>query len=225
MRDTHEPSRPTEWCYDLEDLPLREDELKRTQLVQQVVSALHEHNVRERVVARREIEELQAVIEHARGKKDMHKFIKEHIHVLARPLEGEYRWCIPQKALADSDNAPNFLLGQMGPLGLEWYGIELESPHTKPFIREGSPSATLSRALNRAAGWRTWLRNNIDYARRPIADGGLNLTDIGANIPYYIFIGRRKDLDDKKRERRRQLNRSMNVNICTYDWMMEVIGR
>jgi len=221
--DSPEPPEAVEGCYDLEDLPLRVEELRHVQLMHQMASALEEFDIKGREVTKQEVEQFRAVIEHARGKKDIQRFLWEHPHILAWRLDGENgRWCIPEKGVG-SEYAPDFLLAELGQIGLEWRGLELQSPHAKLFRKDGNPSAALNDAVRRVVDWRTWLRNNIDYARRPSENDGLNLIDISVDIPYYIFIGRQRDLNDNNRNRRRQMSKELKVQIHTYDWLIKTV--
>ena len=220
-----ETSTAAEWCFDLEDLPLRMEELRRVQLVHQLTPALNEFyiRIREGGISKQEADALRATIEHARGKRDIRRFLEKHPHILAQSLDGEDdKWCIPEKRLG-SECAPDFLLAELSSIGLEWCGVELESPHAKLFKKNGDPSSSLTHAVRQATDWRTWLRNNIDYARRPRDKNGLNLIDIDSNLPFYILIGSRRGLDDRNRERRHNMNKDLNIQIHTYDWLIEVV--
>jgi hypothetical protein len=68
--------------------------------------------------------------------------------------------------------------------------IELESPNERAFTKAGLPGKKLAEALKQVRDWRTWLTDNVAYARNE-----LGLKDIDASCPSYVVIGRRGSLD------------------------------
>jgi hypothetical protein len=69
--------------------------------------------------------------------------------------------------------------------------------------------------------WRNWLENNLDQAQRPKAKKGLGLHDIKRMSQALVLVGRRSripDTDDAKRQEYRQSN---DIQIHTYDWLLE----
>ncbi|HYJ86644.1 MAG TPA: hypothetical protein VEW46_11350 [Pyrinomonadaceae bacterium] len=63
-----------------------------------------------------------------------------------------------------------------------------------------------------------------NYAAIPRIEGGLGLTDITANLPGLILIGRRKDIDESTKERRRQMANDLRIRIHSYDWLFSQGG-
>jgi hypothetical protein len=108
-------------------------------------------------------------------------------------------------------------------MGFEWAAVELESPHAPMFTRAGDPSRQLTHAIRQIQDWRAWLQRNQNYAARPIAEGGLGLTDIVAAIPGLILIGRRDSIDPATNERRRQMVNDLNIEIHSYDFLLGTI--
>ncbi len=211
------------WYVRERDKTFNEEERKQVKRAHKLAeTTLDEFKVHRWVVLDEDVGALHVTIENATCEEDIQQFLEEHPEILARHLgTGASRWCLPKKRLG-SEYVPDFLLAEVSSIGLEWLGVELENPNAILFNRRGDPSAALTHAIRQITDWRAWLKDNIDYARRPRDKNGLGLVDIDANLRCYILIGRRKDLSDMTRARRRQMNQDLRVNIHTYDWLAEV---
>ena len=89
--------------------------------------------------------------------------------------------------------------------------VELENPNQKVLTRGGLPAKKLAEALKQVRDWRTWLTDNVAYAR-----GELGLTDIEANCPAYVIIGRRSSLDRNQTMTYRALS-DERLTVMSYD--------
>jgi hypothetical protein len=67
--------------------------------------------------------------------------------------------------------------------------------------------------------WRTWLTDNVAYARNE-----LGLRDIEATCPAYIVIGRRASFDPKQAKTYRALS-SEGTTVMSYDRLRDLILR
>ncbi len=133
---------------------------------------------------------------------------------------GHGRWVLPQKRLG-AEYVPDFVVGERSSSGYEWQFVELQSPSARLFVSSsGRQSAQLDEGLRQISEWRRWLADNRDYARRPRSSNGLGLTDVSADDPGVLLIGREADLTDEDRQRRRQLAATYKVRIHTYDWLV-----
>jgi hypothetical protein len=133
---------------------------------------------------------------------------------------GHGRWVIPQKALG-AEYKPDFIIGEKDSDGFYWQAVELESHNAKCFTKKGDYTKELTHAIKQVEDWRSWIRDNIDYARREKNQNGLGLTDIVADLPGLIIIGRRKDLLNENKYKRRDIGNRLNIKIHTYDWLYE----
>lgn len=79
----------------------------------------------------------------------------------------------------------------------------------------------LNHAIRQITDWRAWLKSNQAYASRPRSENGLGLTNIDSNIKGLILIGRRATIDSETNARRRQLVQDMNIEIHSYDYLLE----
>ncbi len=126
---------------------------------------------------------------------------------------------LPQKRLG-AEYVPDFVFAERSSSGFEWQFIELQGPDARLFAwSSGRQSEQLDEGLRQISEWRRWLADNRDYARRPRSSNGLGLTDVSAEDPGVLLIGREADLTDDDRHRRRQLDGTYNVRIHTYDWL------
>ena len=101
------------------------------------------------------------------------------------------------------------------------FAVELESPQRPLFNRSGDPSRYLWHAIRQIVDWRVWLDMNRDYATRPPDQDGLGLEDINSSVAGLIVIGRRSQLDASRKAFRRALGSQLNIEIHTYDWLLE----
>ena len=85
--------------------------------------------------------------------------------------------------------------------------------------KAGLPAKKLAEALKQVRDWRTWLADNVAYAR-----GELGLKDIEANCPAYVIIGRRGSLDPKQVKTYRALSTEANT-VMSYDRLLEQMNR
>jgi hypothetical protein len=114
--------------------------------------------------------------------------------VLLTPLApaGGTIWCLDRPRLG-SEFVPDFLLATITSVGFRWTLIELESPPERPLTRAGLPANKLADALRQVRDRRTWLTDNVAYARAE-----LGLKDIDSACTAFIVIGRRAGLDPKQ---------------------------
>lgn len=158
----------------------------------------------------------------AKRESDLQQYLEEHPELLIQYLRGGHgRWVVPKKRLG-SEFIPDFMLAEKSSLGTEWYAVELESPSSCFFNKNGDPSKTLNHAIRQIIDWRMWLKNNLDYASRKKTENGLGLTDIDGTVRGLILMGRRSILDAHSIQRRRQLGKELDIEIHTYDWLADI---
>ncbi len=89
------------------------------------------------------------------------------------------------------------------------------------FNKNGDPCRYLNHAIKQVRDWKDWLKNNLDAARKLRQDKGLGLVGIEPELECLILIGRRRDLNESLSDARRRMNREINGEIRTYDWLIE----
>ena len=177
-----------------------------------------------RIVAGREpapeiVDDFGRVLGDAADERPLQTFLSS-FPILLAPLAapGGTIWCLDQPRLG-SEFVPDFLIATVTSVGFRWAMVELESPNEKTLTRAGLPAKKLAEALKQIRDWRTWLTDNVAYGR-----GELGLTDIDANCPAYVVIGRRGNLDPKQIRTYRALSTALTT-VMSYDRLLEQMNR
>ena len=164
-----------------------------------------------------------AVLERATNEHSIQEFLEANPAFLLTPLVAHHRgWVIPQKRLG-SEHITDFLACGLSSLGLQWLAIEIESPVERLFTQKGDPTAPLTHAIRQISDWREWLTSNLSYARNPKELSGLGLRNITAEVPGLILMGRSSSTDASTHHRRQRLSIDLNINIRTYDYLIDAV--
>lgn len=165
------------------------------------------------------VDDFERVLSDARDERSLQEFLASFPTLLTplAPIGGSV-WCLDRPRFG-SELIPDFLLASITSVGFRWAMIELESPNEPALTRAGLPAKKLAEALKQIRDWRTWLTDNVAYAR---AERGL--TDIEANCPAYVVIGRRVGLDPKQVKTYRALSTD-GVTVMSYDRLVEQMRR
>ena len=157
------------------------------------------------------IGEFERVLADAVDESHLQRFLAS-APVLLGPLAppGRTYWCFDRPRLG-AEFVPDFLLASDTSAGFRWIAIELESPTVKALTKAGLPARALANALGQIRDWRTWLTDNVAYARQE-----RGLTDIDADCEAIVVIGRRSSLDPKQIKRYRALS-SGGTAVMSYD--------
>ena len=152
----------------------------------------------------------------------MHCFLENNPKFLVQALSGGHGRYQLSKPRLGGEYVPDFLVAQMSSIGLEWFAVELESPKKEAHRQDGLQTSDLTQAIGQIRNWRSWLMNNIGYARRPEEQDGLGLIGIDNRVPGLILIGRRHESHPDYNEFRRQMIDRERIVIHSYDWLVEV---
>jgi hypothetical protein len=167
------------------------------------------------------ISALEECLRTAKNENDIQKFLKENPLFLIQHLGGGHgRWLIPKQRLG-AEFETDFIIGESSSKGFEWQAVELESPKVSMFNKKGDPTKELTHAIRQIQDWRAWLNRNQNYAARPKVEGGLGLTDIASTLPGLVLLGRRSSLNPSTNERRRQMVNDLNIDIHSYDFLVD----
>jgi hypothetical protein len=163
-----------------------------------------------------ELSGLSATLASASDEAPLQRFLATSPRILRSLLPSTSdAWLFDRPELG-SEFIPDFLLAYRNSLGYNWVLVELESPRQPPLTKRGRPGAKLNEALAQIRDWRTWLRENISYARDTLGFRGIH-----AEVPAYVLIGRRIHLDNKDLPRYRELSLSTGANIMSYDRLLD----
>ena len=160
-------------------------------------------------------------LDSATNENEIQEFLQAHPVLLALHLGGGHgRWVHPKPRFG-AEHVPDFVIGEKSSVGYEWKLVELESPLMPLFTKAGNPSRYLTHAIRQIDDWKVWLRTNQNYASRPKDQQGLGFTDIDLNVPGLILMGRRNAIDPATNDRRRQMMTKMNIEIHSYDFLLD----
>ena len=173
--------------------------------------------VTSREPARQTVEEFEIVLADAMDERPLQSFLATFPTLLGplAPPGGRY-YCLDRPRLG-AELVPDFLLASATSSGFRWLAIELESPITKALTRDGKPARKLADALLQIRDWRTWLTDNVAYARQE-----LGLKDIDGRCESIVLIGRRHVLDPKQVRQYRALS-SDGIVVMSYDRLNDAI--
>lgn len=177
----------------------------------------------ENVVSEDDIAELEAVLTAAEDERPIQKFLEENGHLLTALLGGNERYCLPQKRLG-GEYVPDFIIGDVDSLGVRWVLIELETSRSGMYLRNGLELDEKARKGNsQVIGWRNWLASNISYARQRRSENGLGLFDIREKADGVVLVGRRLQMPETNDAQRHESRQSNNIQIHSYDWLLETL--
>lgn len=168
-----------------------------------------------------DIDDFEEVINSSQDERPIQKFIEQKPQILTALLGGRNRFVIPQKRLG-SEFVSDFIIGDTDSLGVHWLLVELESPNVPMFLTDGKTlSAQARKGVNQILEWRIWLGDNIAYARNPRRANGLGLYDIREKTRAIVVVGNRLNLNEKNQAVRQNYRQDSNIEIHTYDWLVE----
>ena len=169
-----------------------------------------------------DVEELRDIVESAKDERPLQKFIEDHPTVLASLLGGHHgRYCVPRPRLRTA-YVPDFLVAGVDSVGVRWMLVELETPQSRVTLAKKNDLDKHARAgVAQVLEWREWLQNNLDYARRPLAAGGLGLADVRPRDEGLVLVGRRELLRPNHEQVRLQTREDRLIQVHTYDWLLE----
>ena len=177
-------------------------------------------SIYERITAQ-DVEKLISIINNSDREEDIQAFLASHPTFLTHHLGGgSGRYCIPKKNLGGMF-IPDFLIADLNSFGIKWCAVELKNPKTRMFNKNGNRSKDLNEAIRQIGNYRDWLKNNLNEARNPKQKMGHGLIGIEPELKCLILIGRRKDIDEGLDDTRIRMNREINGEIRTYDWLIE----
>ena len=163
-----------------------------------------------------------ALLETDPHEPEVHQFLAYNPQILVQTLSGGHGRYHISKPRFGSELVPDFVIAEASSIGVEWNLVELESPRLKVERKDGLPTQNVNHAIGQIRDWRTWLMNNINYARRPNRQSGLGLVGIDPRAAGIIIIGRRQEHSERYNEFRRAMIDKERIVIHSYDWLLDV---
>lgn len=165
------------------------------------------------------VKKLETIVENGVSENELQKHIEKHPFILSQ-LFAHCRYVFPKVALGIQYET-DFMCLETPSSGKEWIGVELEIPNKNVITKTGRKTAELEHAIQQIRDWRTWVTENLSYARQEKEKNGLGLIDIIPRFYGYVIIGRRKNFNEKFNELRRQIQRDELITIRSWDGVIE----
>jgi hypothetical protein len=169
-----------------------------------------------------DIDALESVIDVAKNERPIQEFLQQRPWLLAALIGGQRKFCLSQKRLGHKF-IPDFILGGVDSLGVDWLLIEIETPRSGLYLKDGTDLDKYARkGVSQIDDWRNWLMDQIAYAQRPRSSGGLGLPNISNQSQGLVIVGRRnrrpKNMTDAKR---REMKARYGMKVHSYDWLLQ----
>lgn len=150
---------------------------------------------------------------------DYHKFLQNHPSIFLTSLDS---FLVISKLKLGSDYETDFVVVNEGySNGTEYELIEIESPHTKLFNKNGIPSAKFNAALQQIRDWKRWLIDNKSQFKKIFPTQNTKVIK-DSKLKFKIIIGRR-DNDIQSLEKRKQIEEENNIEIISFDRLTDLV--
>lgn len=169
------------------------------------------------------VAELASRVDSNASEPDLQSFLEAHPYILSQQFSHCHH-VFPKVRLGTQYEA-DFLCLDIPSSGYEWRAIELESPEKKVMTKAGRKTAQLEHALQQIRDWRSWVTQNLTYARNATSNNGLGLKDIQPHIYGYVIIGRRNSRPEGFNQIRAQVLRDEQLDIRSWDGIVEWAGK
>lgn len=172
----------------------------------------------------KDLERLRDVIDSASDERPIQRYLDAHPQLLASILSGSRRY-VRSKVRLGGKYETDYMLAEVDSAGFDWIYVELETPKSPVILKSGEDLHDKARTgVSQIKNWREWIADNLELARRPIAEDGLGLAGIRQRDAGLVLVGRRQSLYADPRNVRRQLREDARIYVRTYDWLIEAIG-
>ncbi len=191
---------------------------------------------------------VSSALDNAESERDAMEFFKRHAFLVLRAFEWGHNFecCVPEFRLGDQYRV-DFLTLSADSGSWHVTMIELESPKSRLYLKDGTPSKSLRFAQRQVSDWKNWSHANLTYIRQRFAAvlrkakapamcscadmhqcGDTEIIDYRTylNFHYHIVIGRRASLSPDEQERRAKSALDWGApEICTYDRLVDFARR
>jgi len=161
------------------------------------------------------VDVLESLVENDASENELQKHVETHPYILSQQF-AHCHHVFPKIALGNQYET-DFMCLDIPSSGKEWIGVELESPQKNVITKTGRKTADLEHAIQQVRDWRSWVTDNLSYARQSKKQNGLGLVDITPRFFGYVIIGRRINYNQKFNELRRQLLRDELITVRSWN--------
>jgi hypothetical protein len=164
------------------------------------------------------VEQFEQTINNAQREEDLQDFLTSNPFILSEQFpHGTH---VVPKFRFGGKYVSDFLISEITSGGTFWILVELEPANIPLVTKEGNLSQRVRGGVQQVRDWRDWLMSNRDHAIRPVEQDGLGLGDI-QGIWGWVVVGRRSTVTPRFNQLRRQLAEGSNIEIMTYDRLLE----
>lgn len=146
---------------------------------------------------------------------EYHSFLAENAGLFFASPMGCYS-VLSKTKLGDDFEVDFITLTEGYSEGIFYELIEIESPHTPPFNRNGDPSARLTHAIRQIRDWQHWMRENRSKLCKLLPNINYKLSGRFPQFRYKIIIGNRENSESHV-ERRNQYSDAEKISIRSFD--------
>ncbi|MDD2466044.1 MAG: DUF4263 domain-containing protein [Desulfobulbus sp.] len=165
------------------------------------------------------VKELETLVESAVSENELQAHIEKHPYILSQQFSHCHH--VFPKVKLGIQYETDFMCLEIPSSGKEWIGVELEIPNKKVITKKGRKTSELEHAIQQIRDWRSWVTENLSYARQDKEKNGLGLSDIVPCFYGYVIIGRREEFTERFNEMRRQIQRDELITIRSWDGVIE----
>jgi Domain of unknown function (DUF4263) len=152
---------------------------------------------------------------------DYHSFIAKHAGFFFVEHGIDYPIVLSKIKLGSAFETDFVVCRDGRSLGLKYEFVELETPDSRPFTKDGCPTARLSRAIQQIEDWRGWLAANRNEAKRLFPSWAFLHND-QPTFDFAIVIGTREN-SAQWAHKRNALGERLNISIRSYDALTDVL--
>jgi len=160
------------------------------------------------------IEEWEGLLQKDLNEEEYHKFLSKHSQIFFTDYyEKEY---VISKLRLGADYIPDFIVTiNKRSYGIYYEFIEIESPHSPPYVKKGQPSERLSQAVQQVMNWQEWIKDNRYQIRKLLQSSGVRLFR-NPNFRFKIIIGNSEN-SKQWLEERNQYSKKLGIEIRSFD--------
>lgn len=164
----------------------------------------------------------QLLLDRHASETECHLFLKKHANLFL--VDGLNTHIAVSKLKLGSSLELDFAVPEdKHSYGLFWELIELKSPSTAPYTKNGNPSATLTAATQQIRDWKQWIISSRSEAKKIFSLWQVR-TQRQPNFKYTIIIGTREN-SARWIDKRNNYAIENNISIRSYDYLTERLSK
>lgn len=165
-----------------------------------------------------DIAELTSILDGRASEEVLHQFLASHTYFFESSEVLNLYDLSPlySKVKLGDEYVMDFCCFRTYSFGPQWLFVEIESPSSKLFLKNGNFSSKANHAIEQAKDWSNWVARHLDEAQKKMP-----LIDF---VRSFVFIGRRREYTQKAVQKLRRENFKTNsgeIIIHSLDWFLD----